>query len=55
MDAPNYAKFFFFNDSTTLVGPGVFLVEVPRSHCVRHRTFGRTPVDDGKAVTETST
>jgi len=27
------------------VGPGVFLVEVSRSHCVRHTTLGRTSVD----------
>jgi hypothetical protein len=37
---------FFFNDSTNLVDPGVLLVEVPRSHCVRRTTLGRTPVDE---------
>jgi hypothetical protein len=36
----------FFHDSTTLVGPDVLLVEIPRLHCVRHITLGRTPVDE---------
>ena len=45
MGVPHYAKSFFY-DSTTLVEPGPLLVEVPRSHCVRHTTLGRTPVDE---------
>ena len=38
-----------FYASTTLVAPGVLLVEVPRPHCVRHTKFDRIPVDEWSA------
>ena len=38
-----------FHGSTALVDLGLFVVEVSRSHSIRHRTLGRTPPDDGSA------
>ena len=38
-----------FHGSTALLDLGFFVVEVSRSHSIRHTTLGRTPLDDGSA------
>ena len=40
---------FFSHCSIALVGPGPFIVEVPRLLSVRHTTLGRTPLDESSA------
>lgn len=37
----------FFYGWTALVGQGLFIVEIPRSHSFRQPTLGRSPLDDG--------
>jgi hypothetical protein len=39
-------KVFFIEAQQPNMGLGPLIVEVPRSHTIRHTTLSRTPLDD---------
>ena len=48
-DTKLYCLLVFFIAQQPLEGQGLLGVEVPRSHCLRYTTIGRTPLDDWSA------